>query len=378
MTINDLELVTTHPAVPRGPRAPEKRAAVKTIDLRSDTMTQPTPGLRRAMAAAEVGDDAYGEDRSVTALERYTAELLGKEAALFCSTGTMSNQLALRIHTQPGDEVILDTSHHIHYFESAPSIDLGGVVLNPVTGRDGFLTPQLLQHAIAVKPRGPVYATPRLVCVENTVAFHGGKVVPLAVLRTLREATDLHGLAVHLDGARLPNAAVAAGVSLADYAATADTVSMCFAKGLGAPFGSVLAGPADLINQARRYRKWYGGALHQAGFMAAAALYSLERHYDRLADDHANARLLAELIAGEGGLTVDVGNVESNMVVIGVPDGIDERDFVAVAAEEGVQLMAWGPGRVRATTHLGLNAGDMRVAAERLAELAWRFIRVAV
>lgn len=339
------------------------------IDLRSDTVTQPTVGMRAAIANARVGDDALGDDPTVIELEERCADLLGTEAAIFCSTGTMSNQLALRAHTRPGDEVIIDSNSHIHYFESAPSTDLGRVSLHAVTTGTGSLAPAHVEDAVAAKPRGAHYAVPRAVCIENTAAFYGGAVVPLAELEALRSATSRLGLTTHLDGARLCNASVASGTPLHVYGSVADTLSMCFAKGLGAPFGSVLAGSSSLIDEARRFRKWYGGALHQAGFMAAAASYALDHHVDRLAEDHDNAWALAARIDGAAGLVVDSA-VDSNMVMISLPTDVKETEFVEVARRRGVFVMAWSPGRVRAITHMGISGHDVREAADRLIRTA--------
>lgn len=341
------------------------------VDLRSDTLTQPTPEMLRAMTSAKVGDDAFGEDETTRQLEEYCAELLGKESALFTSTGTMSNQLALRCHTRPGDEVLLDHSYHISFYESAPSSALGQVVLHPIVTADGILDAHVVSAAIDSKPRGPAYAAPRLLCMENSISTHGGRVVPAQAMRTVADAVRSLGLAVHLDGARLANASVAAGLPMAELCAAADTVSLCFAKGLGAPFGSILAGPGPLIDQARVLRKWYGGALHQSGYLAAAALFALKHHVNRLADDHANAYALAERLTQHPWLEVDADAVHTNMVMIGLGGlRVSSAEFCVRARQAGVRLMAWGPSIVRAVTRLGVDRADILCAARRLSSLA--------
>ncbi|MEK2495118.1 GntG family PLP-dependent aldolase [Kitasatospora purpeofusca] len=342
-------------------------------DFRSDTMTRPTEGMLRRMVAAEVGDDCWGTDPTTRALEERCADLLGKEAALFTTSGTLSNQLALRVHTVPGDEVVLDASTHLVVYEGAQSADLGHVVFNTLGAEDGLVSPKDLEMVLGGRARGPAYAAPRLLCLENTVNWHAGRVLPLDDMRRLRSVSGAMGTATHLDGARLPNASVATGVSMAEYAATVDTVSVCFAKGLGAPFGSVLAGPADLIRAAKRFRKWYGGDLHQSGILAAAADYALDHHVDRLAEDHENAVLLAGLLGGNPLLKPDLHVPMTNIVVVDVTaTGLTSEEFVAAAADLGVLLGDWRPGTVRAVTSMCVDAAAVRRAADRLNLLAHR------
>ncbi|GAA4010821.1 GntG family PLP-dependent aldolase [Allokutzneria multivorans] len=343
------------------------------MDLRSDTLSLLSPGMRKAMAEAEVGDDVWGGDPTTRRLERWCAELFGKEAALFTTSGTLSNQLALRVHTRPGDEVITDTKYHVNFYESAASAGLAGVALNTVDSADGVLTPELVEFALRRKARKPLYAAPKLVCVENTVNFHSGRVVPHDSLRALRQHTLGAGLATHLDGARLANASVAAGVSLAEFADTADTVSMCFAKGLAAPFGSILVGPAELIERATVHRSAYGGGLHQSGVLAAAALYGLQHNVERLAEDHHNARLLGELLSQHPAFGVELDSVQTNVLVVDVSGiGLPASTFVRAAAEDGVLLAERTPTSVRAMTRLGIDEAAIRTAAERLLALADR------
>ncbi|MGV9887188.1 threonine aldolase family protein [Streptomyces sp. NPDC003395] len=341
------------------------------IDLRSDTLSVVTPGMRRAMADAEVGDDLYGGDPTTRRLERYCAELLGKEAALFTASGTLSNQLALRGHTRRGSEVITDAKYHINFFESAATADLSGVVLNPVDTPDGVLTPAALNAAVDRKRRVRLTSNPALVWVENTVNYHGGSVVRVDDLAALRAAALAKGLPLHMDGARLPNASVATGTSLAEYAATVDTVAVSFAKALGAPFGSILAGPADLIEQAVVHRLWFGGGLHQSGFMAAAALYALEHNIARLADDHAHARLLRDLLVEHPGFSAP--EPATNMVIADVSGtGLDSATFVRAAAEAGVKAARWTDTQVRLVTRLGVEESTVREAVRRLHRVAER------
>ncbi|KUL55478.1 hypothetical protein ADL22_00885 [Streptomyces sp. NRRL F-4489] len=341
------------------------------IDLRSDTLSTITPEMRRYMADAEVGDDLYGGDPTTQRLEAHCAELLGKEAALFTASGTLSNQLAIRVHTDRGSEIITDTKYHLNFFESAASADLSGVVLNPVDSPDGVLTPRLLDEAVDRKRRARLTSAPSLVWVENTVNYYGGKAISVSDLADLRAASLAKGLPTHMDGARLPNASVATGASLAEYAATVDTVAVSFAKALGAPFGSVLAGPAELIERASVYRLWYGGGLHQSGFMAAAALYALEHNIERLAEDHAHARLLRELLVENPAYTAPVP--ETNMVIADISGtGLTSAEFVAAAAEAGVKVARWTDTQVRIVARLGVDEAVVRDAVRRLHQVADR------
>ncbi|MCL6439227.1 MAG: low specificity L-threonine aldolase [Rubrobacteraceae bacterium] len=337
------------------------------IDLRSDTITLPDDQMRAVMREAETGDDCYGEDPSVSCLEQYCADLFGKEEALFISTGTLSNQIAIRCHTRPGDEVILDASYHIYFFESAQTADLARVTLNPCFTEDGIITEAHIEGAINLKPRSAAYAVPKLVCTENTINARGGRIFPVERLRSLYFFAKERDLSVHLDGARIMNACVATGVPPRAYAAYTDSLSMCFAKGLGAPFGSILVGDSSFIRDARKYRKWYGGALHQSGVLAAAALYALQNNVSRLAEDHANARLLAELLAELPGIEANPDEVETNMVMADISTlGLSSVEFCEEASKDGVLLFPWTPEIVRATTHLGIEERDVRDVVRRL------------
>src|SRR5579872_4376734 len=261
------------------------------IDLRSDTVTRPTPGMRAAMAAAEVGDDVFHEDPTVNKLEERVAALLGKEAALFVPSGTMSNQTAVKTHTQPGDELLCEANCHIYNYEAGGPAVLSGVMCRTVEGDYGVL--DLSQLEDKVRPVNDHLVRTRLVCLENTHNRGGGRVFPIEKVRAISAWARKNGLIMHLDGARLWNAVVASGVPAAEWSRHFDTVSVCFSKGLGAPIGSALSGPRDFITRARRVRKLFGGGMRQAGVIAAAALYALEHHIDRLAEDHRNAQVIA-------------------------------------------------------------------------------------
>ena len=325
------------------------------IDLRSDTVTRPTPAMRRAMAEAEVGDDVYGEDPTVRALEARTAELLGKEAALFVPSGTMGNQLAIRCQTEPGDAILLHEAAHIALYERGGYALLSGVTLETIQGDGGRFGPDAIRakaRPAALEAYG-LYPPTRLLALENTHNAGGGTVWPMADLMAVAAAGSEAGMALHLDGARLWNAAAALGVAAAAIAAPFTTLSVCFSKGLGAPVGSALVGPADLVTKARRFRGLFGGAMRQAGLIAAAALYGLEQHRERLVLDHERARTLAHGLARHDVFVIDLDRVETNIVFAEVRH-IDAGALVAAAAARGLKFLAMGPTRLRFVTHLDL------------------------
>jgi len=338
------------------------------IDLRSDTVTLPSPGMRRAMAEAPVGDDQYGEDPSVNRLQDRIAELLGKEAALFVPSGTMANQIGLKILTRPGDEVILGDEAHIVWHESGAGAANSGVQFS-VVGRGGLFTADELREAY--KPPGHIVFPPTtLVAVENTHNRGGGVVFPqeeaVAVCAAAREL----GMASYLDGARLFNAAAASGRSLAELASPFDLVSVALSKGLGCPVGSVIAGRRDNIARALRARRMFGGAMRQSGILAAAGLWALDHNLSRLPEDHANARLLAERLVGLRGVSLDLATVQSNIVIFHMEEGApDAATIVARAQEAGVLVSAFGVRTVRAVTHLDVSRADCELAADRLVQL---------
>jgi threonine aldolase len=340
---------------------------MRPIDLRSDTVTQPTPAMREAMARAEVGDDVYGEDPTVRALEERVAALLGKEAALFVTSGSMGNQLAIAVQTQPGDEVIVGEGAHPVFYEAGAGPALSGVQF-AVAGHGGLYVAGEMEAV--VKPRA--YYAPRtsLVCVENTHNRAGGRVFPQSDAKAIAERARALGLHVHLDGARLWNAAAKTGLSERDLAAPFDTVSVCFSKGLGAPVGSAFVSTRENVERARRFRKMWGGGMRQAGIVAAGALFALEHHRARLADDHASARRFAELVAVAPGLRVDLAGVETN--IVNVDTDVPAEDVARTARELGLLLNASGPKRLRAVTHLDVSPADVERAATLLAQAAAR------
>ncbi len=330
------------------------------IDLRSDTVTRPSAGMREAMARAEVGDDVFGEDPSINRLEARVAELMGKEAALYIPSGTMSNQLAVKSHTKPGDEVVLERGAHIANNESGAPAVLSGVNLQLVDGARGALTAAQVERAI----RAETMHTPgtALVCVENTHNKASGAIYPLDEMRAVRRVTEARGVRVHLDGARLMNAVVATGNPARAYAECADSVSLCLSKGLGAPVGSVLSGAREFIARARRWRKMWGGGMRQGGVLAAAGLYALEHNVERLAEDHEKAKRLARGIARCRGVDLDPETVETNIVVFHVTDGAPAATLVEALKKENVLILSVGPGAFRAVTHLDVPADAIDAA----------------
>jgi threonine aldolase len=335
------------------------------IDLRSDTVTRPTPAMREAMARAEVGDDVFGEDPTVRALEAEIARLAGKQAALFVSSGTMGNQLAIALHTRPGDEIIVGEGAHPAFYESGAAPVLSGVQF-AFAGAGGLFDADAMEAAI--KPRA--YWCPRtsLVCVENTHNRAGGRVFPQSAIIAIADRARTHGLGVHLDGARLWNASAATGVPIDQLCAPFDTVSLCFSKGLGAPVGSALVASHEHIERARRLRKMWGGGMRQVGILAAAALHALEHHRARLQDDHEHARELAQRVARAPGLHVDLAGVETN--IVNIDTDAPAEPIAARAKLAGVLVNATGPRRLRAVLHLDVSAAEARAAAEQLAQAA--------
>jgi len=337
------------------------------IDLRSDTVTLPSAEMRQAMAAAPVGDDQYGEDPSVNRLQDRIAELLGKEAALFVPSGTMANQIGLKILTRPGDEVILGDEAHIVWHESGAGAANSGVQFT-VVGRGGLFTAADLRAAYK-QPGHIVFPPTTLVAVENTHNRGGGVVFPQSDAVAICGVAREFGMKSYLDGARLFNTAAATGRSLAELAASFDVVSVALSKGLGCPVGSVIAGPREDISRAMRARRMFGGAMRQSGILAAAGLWALDHNLERLTEDHGNARLLAERIAGLRGIGLDLQTVQSNIVIFHMEEGApDAATVVARAREMGVLVSAFGVRTVRAVTHLNVSRADCELAADRLVQ----------
>lgn len=334
------------------------------VELRSDTFTKPSPGMRRAMAEAEVGDDVFGEDPTVNALQERVAALFGKEAALFVASGTMGNEVALRALTEPGDEVVIEEHAHIVLHEVGAPATIAQVMLRTMPSTRGVLDPDAL--AAAIRPRTPLFSHTSLVCVENTHQASGGAVWPLDALRAVSKVAHERECSVHMDGARIFNASVASGIPVAEFAAEVDTLSFCFSKGLGAPIGSMLAGTQGFIDRARKVRRMLGGAMRQVGILAAAGAYALDNNVERLADDHARARRLAEGFADALPGCVDPTAVETNIVYVRLGD-LDPVEVSGRLWERGVGIYPYGAGLLRAVTHLDVtDAGiDKAIAAFR-------------
>jgi threonine aldolase len=337
------------------------------IDLRSDTVTRPTPEMRAAMAAAEVGDDVYGEDPTVNRLEESAAEVFGREAALFVPSGTMGNQIAIRLHTQPGQEVICESRAHILDWEMATTAVFSGCLVRAVSADRGILTWKHIEPVIY--KRGPFRASTGLIEIENTANLAGGGVTPLAVMKEIWANAKERKLPVHLDGARIFNAATTAGTDVKTLTSGFDTVMFCLSKGLGAPVGSMLTGSAELIDQARLYRKALGGGMRQAGVLAAAGLIALEEGPRRLHEDHANARLLAEVLANLEGVAIDLDAVETNIVIFRATGALTPAQIVARLRERGVWMSTVGADAIRLVTHRDVSREDCITAAEALTEV---------
>jgi threonine aldolase len=333
---------------------------IPVVDLRSDTVTRPTPAMRRAIAEAVVGDDVFGDDPTVIELEKRCAALAGKEAALFVTSGTMGNQLAVNALTKPGDQVLLESESHIFLYEGGGIAANSGCLAQVVPGTRGVLPLGAL--GASIRPAEDLHVAPlTLLCTENTHNRAGGAIVPLDALRALAADARSRGVHVHLDGARLWHASVASGVPVADWAATADTVMMCFSKGLGAPVGSILVGDAGVIRTARRSRKRWGGGMRQAGILAAACLYALDHHVERLAEDHARAKRLAAGMRVPG---VTVLEPDTNIVIANVPAPRVVDEVLAKLGAAGVRMVGFGAGRIRAICHLDVDDAGVDRAIE--------------
>jgi threonine aldolase len=339
---------------------------VTAVDLRSDTLTMPTDDMRRAMAQAELGDDVFGEDPTINRLESRAAELMGKQAAVFVASGTMGNLLGVLSLARSGQEVIADADSHIVMSEGAGAAALGGIQVRQVPTQAGVMTSA--QVRAFIRPTDDYHAPlTAAVCVENTHNRHGGVIWPLEALVDVRGVADEHGIAVHMDGARVFNAAIAQGVAARDIASAADTVTFCVSKGLGAPVGSVLCGSAEVIDSARRWRKAVGGGWREAGVLAAAGLWALDHMVDRLADDHVNARTLAEGLAELPGIKIDLSRVQTNIVRFELT-GMNASHFLAACRER--QVLGGGSGRaVRFVTHFGIEAADIQSALAACAQV---------
>jgi threonine aldolase len=335
------------------------------IDLRSDTVTRPTKAMRAAMDAAPVGDDVFNEDPTVNRLQERVADMLGKEAALFVPSGTMSNQICVKAHTQPGDELLCDANCHIYNYEAGGAAVLGGVTCRTIEGDFGIL--DLSQLEDKIRPINEHLVRTRLVCLENTHNRGGGRIYPLEKIKAIGSWAWQHGLAMHLDGARLWNAIVASGIKAREWTRHFDSVSVCFSKGLGAPVGSALAGTKDFVARGRMIRKLFGGGMRQAGIIAAAALYAIDNHIDRMAEDHKNARVIAEAIADTPGLRLAPPDVETNIIWFRVdPELGTAKDVATALKDRNVRVHPGGPQLLRACTHLDVSAAQAERAADTI------------
>lgn len=342
------------------------------IDLRSDTVTKPCKAMRAAIAAAEVGDDVIGSDPTVEALQDYVAELLGKEAALFMPSGSMTNQIAIRLHCQPGDEFLCEADCHVYNYEQAAFAQLSGIVARTIQGVNGVLEPEQLLGKI--RPVGDHMVRTKLVSLENTHNRGGGTIQPLEHVDAICSWAHQNGLATHLDGARLFNAVAATGIEAKRWSQGFDSVSVCFSKGLGAPVGSALAGTREFIQRARRARKLFGGGMRQVGILAAGALYALQNNRGRLVEDHENALILAEAVRKSPGLSLEP-EPETNIVVVRIDPSLgNSASLSKELAAEGIGALPFGPNHLRFVTHLDVNREQV-IQAGRVLEKLTNMVR---
>lgn len=338
------------------------------IDLRSDTVTQPSTAMRQFMAQAEVGDAVIDVDPTTERLEKLTADMLGKEAAIFMPSGSMTNQIAIRLHCRPGDEFLCEENCHVYNYEQAAFAQLSGVVARTLPGEQGVLQPEQFEGKI--RPENDHLVRTKLVCLENTHNRGSGKVQPFDIVQKITTWAHENGLKTHLDGARLFNAAAATGISVADWSAMFDTVSVCFSKGLGAPVGSALAGPADFIQAAKRARKLFGGGMRQSGIIAAGALFALQNNVARLVEDHKKAAKLAEAVRQTEGLTLEVDPVETNIVIFSIEKELGTAAQLQAAFEQrGVRVLSVAPQKIRMVTHLDVSMPQIDTAVEVIKEV---------
>ena len=337
------------------------------IDLRSDTITRPTQAMRTAMASADVNDDVIDSDPTVAALQNQVAEMLGKEAAMFMPSGTMTNQVAVRLHCKPGDELLCEAGCHIFKYEQGGFAQLSGVVAHTIAGHENLLKPEQFQQMI--NPDDPHAVRTRLVCLENTHNRGGGRIMPYDDVAAICDWARQSGLATHLDGARFFNAVVGSGIDAATWAQHFDTVSVCFSKGLGAPVGSALVGDQAMMHEIGRHRKLFGGGMRQSGIIAAGALHGLQHHVERLADDHAAAQVIAAAVGTCDNLHLEPAAVDTNIVIFRV-DAIPASTFCEQLKAKGVWMLPFSHEHVRAVTHLDVTIEDCQTAAGILCQFA--------
>lgn len=340
---------------------------MKTIDLRSDTVTRPSEAMRRAMMTAEVGDDVFGDDPTVKQLENYVAELFEKEASLFVPSGTMANQICLKANSERGWELLCERECHVVNYEVAGPVIHSGLLVNLLTTERGMISAVTIRNNIRIKTLHSPET--RLVALENTHNRHGGTILPQAEILEVRKVCDEFGLILHLDGARIWNVHVATGLSLAELTRPFDSVSVCLSKGLGAPVGSMILGSAAFIEKCRRERKLFGGAMRQVGIIAAAGLYAVQNNIDRLAEDHRNARLLAEGLNTIPVFKVAMDRVETNIIIAHITVEDDSEKILAKMKESGVWAVSFGPKKIRFVTHLDVTSKDCLEALERMKRL---------
>ena len=340
----------------------------KWIDLRSDTVTRPTPAMRKAMSEAEVGDDVFGEDPTVNALQERVAKMLGKEATLFVPSGTMANQLAIKSHTQPGDEVIIEATSHPYNFEGGGGAVLSGIQFHCLKGLRGILDASQIEEGI--RPDDHHFPVTRLICLENTHNRGGGAIYPIDKMAEIYRLAKSKGLLVHLDGARLWNASVATRIGLHEYGQWADSVSVCLSKGLGAPIGSLVAGSRIFIDRVHRFRKMFGGGMRQVGIIAAAGRYALDHHLERLKEDHQNAKRLAVGLKELKGVSLDPKHVETNIVIFDVTEtGKTGLQIAEAMKHHGILIHAFGKTQIRVVTHLDVSGEDIEIALKAFEEV---------
>ncbi len=338
------------------------------IDLRSDTITVPTSAMRTFMIRANVGDDVFGEDPTVNDLQNMITEMLDMEAALFVPSGTQANQISINAHTNPGNEVICDYNSHIFNYESGAAGMLSGVQLHPIIGKNGHPTAE--QIIPAIRPGDDHFPQTKLICLENTHNRAGGTIYPIDLIQKIYSLARKNNLKLHLDGARLWNAAIETGIPLKQYASYFDSVSLCFSKGLGAPVGSIIAGTEEFIKKAHYYRKAFGGGMRQAGILAAACIYAVENHFERLSDDHKNARLLAEGLSDLGPFIVDLSAVQTNIVIADLKaDGDNAYEIVERIKKKGILSIPFSSHKIRFVTHLNINREDIESCLSKLIKI---------
>jgi len=337
----------------------------QSIDLRSDTVTKPCRNMREAMANAEVGDDVFGEDPTVNRLQELSSQIFNTEAALYVASGTMGNEIAIKTHTQPGDEIIIEAKSHIYNFESGAPGLLSGINMHSIHGENGVITAEQIKKAIRLKEHH--YPTTRLICLENTHNYAGGAVFPLDEIERIADVARNNSIKMHLDGARIFNAVVSTGIEPDKYAQYFDSITFCVSKGLGAPVGSVLMGNHEFINSARKYRKMFGGGMRQAGIIAAAGIYALEHNVKQLSEDHKNAKHLAAALQKTKTFDVNLDNVQSNIVIFRLNDTtLTPVEAASKLADYGILVFPFGENQLRAVTHRDVSDEDIDEVSDRL------------